>query len=233
MSDAVSHGAANAVRIDGIYIGELSHLEPGGHATGIFKRPVETAIQLTALGLEGDVQADRRVHGGPEKALHHYAVESYALLAEQFPQLSGELRAGSMGENVSTSGWREDDICIGDVFRIGSCRVQVSQPRSPCWKINHKFGEAGLSRAVAERGLTGWYYRVLEQGWIERGDAFELIERNGRALSLGRLWRTSLEHRPAAAQLREMMATPGLATGWVRKLSERLEWLERNPGPSP
>lgn len=215
--------------IQHIFIGGLSTLEPEGQSTGIFKHAATGAVRLRREGLEGDIQADRRVHGGPEKALHHYAAENYALLAGHLPQLAEALVPGSLGENLSTAGWTEGTVCIGDVFRIGACRVQVSQPRSPCWKINHKFGDAALSRFIAERGVGGWYYRVLEGGAIRAGDAFELLERNTQPITLRRLWQANVAHRPAAEELRTIAATPGLSPGWMRKFNERFEWLQRNP----
>ena len=127
-----------ATDISGLYIGEISVLGPEGQRSGIFKRPV-AAVEVSTDGVHGDHQADRRVHGGPEKAVHHYAADNYKLLAARFPGIADALVPGQIGENVSTRGWTEDDVHLGDVFRIGAARVQVSQPRSPCWKINHRF----------------------------------------------------------------------------------------------
>ena len=172
-----------ATHVEGLYIGKISVLGPEGQLSGIFKRPVGT-VNVSADGFEGDHQADRRVHGGPEKAIHHYAAENYALLAASFPEIAQALVPGQIGENVSTQGWTEDDVHLGDVFRIGAARVQVSQPRSPCWKINHRFDVEGLSKLIAEAGMTGWYYRVLTPGSIAVGDPFELLDRDTDAVSL-------------------------------------------------
>jgi MOSC domain-containing protein YiiM len=169
------------------------------------------------------------VHGGPERALHHYAADNYPVLAAAFPELESQLVAGSLGENLSSLGLTEETACIGDTFRLGGARIQVSQPRSPCWKIDCKFGATGLSRFIAERGLAGWYYRVLQAGDLRTGDALELIERNPEPISLRRLWQAHVAHRPEADELAACAATPGLTAGWVRKLSERLDWLRRNP----
>ena len=214
--------------IDGVYIGGIVPLPPEGQATGIFKHPAAGPVRLTRQGLVGDAQADRRVHGGPDKALHHYAAENYPRLAAAFPAQAAQLVPGSIGENLSTRGWTEESVCIGDVFRVGGARVQVSQPRSPCWKIDHKFAAAGMSRFIAEAGITGWYYRVVEEGELAPGDPFELLERPAPAATLARLWRTGLMHRPDEAELAALAATPGLAAGWVRKLEERAEWLRRH-----
>jgi len=215
--------------IDRVFAGGISPLPPEGQPTGIFKQPVDGSVALGKEGLAGDAQADRRVHGGPEKALHHYAADNYPVLAAAFPELASQLVAGSLGENLSSRGLTEETVCIGDIFRLGGARIQVSQPRSPCWKIDHKFGVAGLTRFIADHGATGWYYRVLEGGNLGTGDALELIDRNPDPITLQRLWQAHLAHRPDADEIAACAATPGLTPGWVRKLSERLDWLRRNP----
>lgn len=208
-----------------VYIGGIAPLPPEGAPTGIFKRAAAGPIRLGLEGLEGDRQADRRVHGGPEKAVHHYAAENYGILRSAFPAAAAAFVPGSLGENLSTRGWTEDGVCVGDVWRVGTATVQVSQPRSPCWKINHKFGIDELSRLIAERGIAGWYYRVLEPGVVAAGDGFELIERNSHAVTLKRLWLAQLSHRPDVGELDFLRGTPGLSPNWVQKLDQRIAWL--------
>lgn len=218
-------------RIGGLYVGGITVLQPEGQSTGIFKHRVTSPRQLTREGFSGDVQADRRVHGGPEKAVHHYAAENYAQLAAKFPAAAGALVAGSLGENISSSGWDEAGVCIGDIFRLGRAVIQVSQPRSPCWKINHKFSEPGMSRFIAEQGITGWYYRVVEEGTVDPDDVFELLERPSPQVTLARLWQVGLAHRPAIEELTLLIATVGLTPGWVDKLTTRRDWLSKNSSP--
>lgn len=216
----------------GVFIGSITSLPPNGSPTGIFKQPVDGPVTVSVEGLAGDRQADRRVHGGAEKAVHLYPAGHYARLAAAFPALAGAFVPGSMGENLSVAGWDEEAVCIGDVFRVGSCRLQVSQPRSPCWKINHKFGDEGLAEFIANACISGWYFRVREGGSVAVGDAFELLERNPAPVSLARLGRVQRTHRPAAAELREIAATPGLTPAVAKKLLDRLGWLERLKGPA-
>ncbi|MDR2239700.1 MAG: MOSC domain-containing protein [Zoogloeaceae bacterium] len=213
-------------RIDAVYTGGIRPLPPEGHPSGIFKQKAAGPVWLGAEGLDGDAQADRRVHGGPWKALHHYATENYARLAAAFPDKAALFVPGSFGENVSTTGWDEDAVCVGDVFRIGTATVQVSQPRQPCWKLNHKFGEDGLMRHIAEHCLAGWYYRVLENGPIAADDSFELIERNARPVTLRHLWFAFQTHRPDPAVLAQLRDIPGLSPNWVDKLNQRIAWLK-------
>lgn len=212
-----------------LFAGGITRLQPEGEPSGIYKHALAGPVWLGREGLAGDVQADRRVHGGPDKALHHYAAENYARLAAAFPAIAGALLPGSLGENLSTRGWSEAQVCVGDVFRLGAARLQVSQPRSPCWKIESKFATSGLSRHIAEHGLTGWYYRVLEPGRVAAGDDFERIEQAPGALTLASLWRLSREHRPDLDALAAAARAPGLAPEWARRLAERLDWLRRHP----
>jgi MOSC domain-containing protein YiiM len=216
-------------RVVGLYAGGVAPLPPEGRPSGIVKKRLDGPAMLGREGLEGDAQADRRVHGGPEKALHHYAAESYAALAAVFPGIAAQLVPGSVGENLTTEGWSEALVCIGDVFRLGEARIQVSQPRSPCWKIDHRYGEPALSRAIAERGLTGWYYRVLEPGRVGPDSEFELLDRGASAVTIRRLWTANLARRPDPDELALLAAAPGLNPGWAKKLADRLDWLRRNP----
>src|SRR3546814_11858424 len=100
------------------------------------------------------------LHGGPEKALHHFPARNYALFAPRFPEIAAQFVPGSIGENFSTDEWTEEEVCIGDVYALGSARIQLNQPRSPCWKIDARYGVDGLTQFVADQGVAGWYYRV-------------------------------------------------------------------------
>lgn len=213
-----------------LFTGQIIRIDDEGQSTAIYKQPVAGAIALGGEGLSGDAQADRRVHGGPEKAVHHYAAENYARLAARFPAIAAALLPGSIGENVSTLGWDERKVCIGDVFRLGSARVQVSQPRSPCWKIDHRYATPGMARHIAESGLTGWYYRVLETGEVAPGDAFALLDHPPGAIPLATLWQLWGEHRPPIERLLHAAEAPGLTPGWRRKLVDRAAWLQANGG---
>lgn len=221
-----------AVRIDQVYTGSVRPLPPEGQPTGIFKEPVAGRVLLTREGLVGDVQADRRVHGGPEKALHQYAAENYPRLAAAFPACADRLLPGSLGENLSGRGVTEAEICVGDVFRLGAATIQACQPRSPCWKIDHKFDTPGMARHIAEHGIAGWYYRVLEEGEIGAGDLLELVERHPGAPTLRRLWQAQADLRVRPEELEALARSPGLAAGWTKKLAERADWLRRHrPAP--
>lgn len=160
-----------------IHIGGITKLQDGTES-GIFKSRVLGPIELKADGLVGDKQADLKHHGGLEKALHHYAFDHYKTWRSEYPQLEQHLRTpGAFGENISTSGLTEKDICVGDTFSLGSSVIQVSQGRQPCWKLGVRFGMKRMPLLVQRTGRLGWYYRVLEPGVIETSQTMELVDR--------------------------------------------------------
>lgn len=210
-----------------IFRGGIRPLPPDNAPTGIFKQAIEMPVWLGREGLAGDAQADRRVHGGPDKALHQYPVVHYARLAAAFPDAEPLLVPGSLGENLSVSGWDESNLAIGDVFRLGDAQIQVSQPRSPCWKIDHRFSADGMAQFIAAQRITGWYFRVLEEGAVEPGADFERIERNPAPVSIAALLALWDAHRPDPELLLEVSRTLGLSAGWVKKLTERAVRLQQ------
>jgi MOSC domain-containing protein YiiM len=133
-----------------------------------------------------------------------------------------------LGENISTRGMTEHDVCIGDVFGIGEARIQLSQPRSPCWKIDRRLKVDGASRFVEAAGVTGWYYRVLDEGRLCAGDEIVLLERPNPWLTLVHYWDMVMAHRPDPLALRQIAAAAGLAADKAERWLERAAWLEAN-----
>lgn len=215
-------------KIDHVFAGGLGVLQPEGQRTGIFKQRQAGPVRVERQGIVGDQHGDTRVHGGPEKAVHQYAAQNYQRLAQAFASSAGQLVAGSLGENISASGLSELNVHIGDVFRIGSSLLQVSQPRSPCWKINHRFDAEHMSMFVARERITGWYYRVVQPGFIEAGDSIELLERHTESFSIDQFWQVQLAHRPVIDELLALAGSRGLAEDWKRRLSERAKYLHKN-----
>ena len=137
-----------------------------GHAvtSGIAKVPVRAEfLHLDRLNLEGDGQADLRVHGGPDKAVYAYPSEH---LPRWSAELGQELGPGAFGENLTTAGGTEDDVCIGDKWFWGDAVLEVCQPRSPCYKLAMHRGRGDIGRRMHKSGRTGWYLRVLEPGRV-------------------------------------------------------------------
>lgn len=198
--------------------------------TGIFKQPLPGAVAVDEQGIVGDIQADKTVHGGPEKALHQYALASYRLMHQALPELAEKLNAGSMGENITARGMHEQNVFIGDIYRMGGITVQVSQPREPCWKINSKFGHKHLAKFITQHYINGWYFRVLEDGEIAAGDNIELLERPN-LLSVYNFLRIYIDHRPSGADLKAALQCQGLNPAWRKKLQQRFERLSGTDSP--
>ncbi|MCZ4304044.1 MOSC domain-containing protein [Zoogloeaceae bacterium G21618-S1] len=210
-----------------VFAGGLRPLPPEGQMTGMFKTRLNTPVMCTREGLLGDMQADRRYHGGPDKAVHLYPADHYARLIEAFPALAAQVGPGTLGENLSVADVDETRVCLGDVFALGACRLQITQSRRPCWKIDHRLGVSGASRRVAEDGITGWYFRVLDEGLIVPDTRMTLVERPNPSISLARLWAVETAHRPAVDEVRALSRAAGLSAGWAKKLAQRADWLER------
>lgn len=210
---------------------------PGSDAlSGIAKTPAGRPLVLGAEGLEGDEQADRRVHGGVEKALHQYPLDHYATWRLELGQLPPLRAPGGFGENISTSGLTEATVAVGDIFRLGSALIQVSQGRQPCWKLNRRFDVLDMARRVQQTGRTGWYYRVLEPGVVASTDQLDLIDRIAPDWSLHRLWYTLYVDRLNLYELKGIAALEVLAEGWRKYAVRRLEsgrvedWRKRLDG---
>jgi MOSC domain-containing protein YiiM len=209
---------------------------PGSHSA-IDKQPRQGALQVTTLGIAGDEQGDLRVHGGLDKAIHHYPREHYAAWAAELGAQPLLEQPGAFGENFSSHGWSEAEVCLGDRIRVGSALLEISQGRMPCWKLNERFGLAQMALRVQQSGRTGWYYRVLEEGVVQAGDAFELVERRHAQWSVARLSAVLFDKRLEPELLRECLALP-LVPNWRRTLEKRLEqrqvedWTSRLQGRS-
>src|SRR5580658_8905452 len=152
--------------------------------TGFFKQPVAGAIFAGATNLAGDGQADLKHHGGVDKAVLAYSADHYPDWRSQL-NLPG-MPSGAFGENLTITGFREETVCIGYIFRIGPVTFEVSQPRQPCWKLARRWRLHELTGLVVRNGRSGWYLRVLEEGWIEAPMPVRLIERPNPAWSIAR-----------------------------------------------
>ncbi len=205
--------------IDTLYAGRPREIAPG-RRSAIGKAPLAPPWRIAAEGLVGDRQADRRHHGGVEKALHHYPREHYDAWRADLPELAQEWRPAAFGENISTLGLTESSVCVGDVFTFGDARLQVSQGRQPCLNLNFRFGRRDMARRTQESGRCGWYYRVLQAGAARPGDSLRLIERPQPDWPLARLFALLYARARAFDELAEMAALPELAPNW-RVLARR------------
>ncbi|SHM30261.1 MOSC domain-containing protein [Roseibium suaedae] len=198
----------------GVFAGKPEQRWEGKEPSAIGKLPVEGPQRLTFTGLTSDQQADLRVHGGPEKALHHYAADHMSHWQTRFPDKADLFRPGCFGENISTEGLHEDNLCLGDVLTMGTATVEICQGRQPCWKLNLHTGIAAMAPSFQKSGKTGWYYRVLEEGNVAAGDKVRLIQRDYPQWPLARLisarFNPALEPETAA----ELAGMKPLAESW-------------------
>ena len=159
--------------IDELRLGKIKKLFSTN--TAIDKQSIDTC-EVTRTGLAGDEQAET-FHGGEERAILQYDSEHYKQLAVKFPNSSHLFVKGGFGENLVVPGMNEHNICVGDILKVGTVLLQVTQPRQPCFKLNHRFKEPTISRFSQDNCKTGWFYRVLEEGVISKGDTIEVTER--------------------------------------------------------
>ncbi len=187
-----------------------------GELSAIAKRPQKGPMKIGFLGLQGDEQADLSVHGGPDKALHQYPFDHYPRWAANAPDTQLLGLPGAFGENISTCGLREDMVCIGDKFRIGTALVEISQGRQPCWKQAEHMRWNALPALIVKERRSGWYYRVLEEGIAQAGDMLTLVERPLPDWSVARVFGLLVagEHKSDPAALKTLAAMDVLFKGW-------------------
>lgn len=189
--------------------------------SAIWKRPLAGPVRVHRTGVTGDEQADLRAHGGAEKAVLAYSFDHYAAWAEVIDPR--ELGPGAFGENFAIAGQDERTVAIGDVLAIGSARLQVAQPRAPCWKLTRKFRRQELAEEVIANGRTGWYLRVLDEGSLTAGDPIVVVDRPYPDLTLAQLHGV-LYAQPFDRDLAQSFATCAALTASMRqRLAGRLD----------
>lgn len=150
--------------------------------TSIYKEPVAGRVGVRRHNLDGDGQADLRVHGGEHKAVYAYPFEHYAQWERELER-SG-FTPGMFGENLTVSGATEEMICIGDTLRIGTAVLQVTHPRTPCFKLAHKFGRPQFIKEFLLSGRSGYYLRIVEEGELGADDAIEFLHRDPQRVTV-------------------------------------------------
>jgi MOSC domain-containing protein YiiM len=197
-------------RLLSVNVGTVRQIELAGQArtTAIWKLPVSGRVAVRGVNLAGDDQADRRVHGGPDKAVYAYAREDYAWWERQ---LGRRLDPGTFGENLTTEGIDLTDALIGERWRVGSVVLRVTSPRVPCWKLGVRMGDPGFPRRFAAAGRPGAYLAIVEEGQVGAGDRIQVIHRPGHGVTVGLVAASyHRDHRLAAS----ILAAPELAEAW-------------------
>lgn len=195
--------------------------------TGINKTPVSSPIQVDQLGFEGDDQADKSVHGGPEQAVYCYSGNHYDHW-QQYLNVDA-LPFGSFGENLTVSELDETTVCIGDVLQIGTSKLQVTKPRIPCFKLAHKLGSKTMVKDFLYSGFSGFYCRVLQTGVINRLDEIITITHDKQAIDVKTaliLQKLDLSMLPAPKSLlKKALLIPSLTTELKQTFALRLDQL--------
>jgi MOSC domain-containing protein YiiM len=191
--------------------------------TSIFKTPVRERIWLRKLDFDGDQQADLTVHGGPDRAVYGYPLEHYDYWHRELPDV--ELPPGAFGENLTTEGLLESEVRIGDLFRLGSAQIIVTQPRLPCYKLQAKFRRADIVKRFAESHRTGFYFRVAQEGNVAAGDTIELVQRQPGNLTMSDIVTLYLSSARDVPMLRRAVELEALPTAWRDYFRRQLEQL--------
>ncbi|CAM4231801.1 MOSC domain-containing protein [Jeotgalicoccus halotolerans] len=203
--------------------------------TGAFKEKTDKPVFLSKEGLAGDECADKKNHGGPEKALFAYSLAHYDNWQRELGN-SG-ITAGGNGENISVMHMDETTVHIADIYELGGTMIQVSQPRRPCWKPARRHGDIDLAKKIEDTGRTGWYFRVLEEGSIQAGDTFKLLERPCPDWTIGRMNEVLYHNRDNIGLLENLRDSKFTPPSWKSALDkllagERIDDSKRLYGPN-
>lgn len=218
--------------------GAVAPLGKAGATSAIAKQPAAHPVAIGPLGLAGDAQADLRVHGGHDKAVHLYAWEHYAQWQRELGNLPLLQAPGAFGENLALTGLDEAGVCLGDHWRAGSAVLEVTQGRQPCWKLNLRFGVPDMSARVQNTLRAGWYCRTRQGGVVQAGDRLKLLERPHPGWTVQRLLALIRDRECDPAALSGVLELP-LPPSWRKLFARRLEqglaenWEARLQGAQP
>jgi MOSC domain-containing protein YiiM len=186
--------------------------------TSIFKTPVSRRVRVTRDNVEGDQQSDLSVHGGPDKAVYAYPAEHYSFWRRELPD--AELPWGAFGENFTTEGLLEDEVWIGDRYRVGTAELVVTQPRMPCYKLAIRFGRPDIVKRFLQSGRSGFYFAVEREGDVVAGDAIERLARDENRLSIAdvvALYATDSANQPLLERASDHPSLPAAWREYFRK----------------
>lgn len=187
--------------------------------SGIFKETVSGPVWLAYGGIQGDEQADRKYHGGPDKAVCAYPAAHYEYWRRQ-PGLA-DIPFGGFGENITLEGATEAQLCIGDRFKFDDAIVEISQPRQPCWKLSRRWHVKDLKEQAEQTGFTGFYFRVIKHGWLKPGGVGILVERPCPQWSLAECNEIMHKRPEDHAGARRLAECPQLSGSWKDTLFAR------------
>ena len=209
-------------QILGTFTGQVSDLS-NGFKSAIVKHAAEKLI-IKKNGIESDQVANEKYHGGDMRVIHHYSQKNYDHLSKVFPDIAHRFIPGSFGENIFTAELTESDLCIGDIYQLGTAKVQLTVSRRPCATINYAYQDERILKEVTHTGRTGWFYRVLEEGVVRPGDYLELLESPFAGLSVMRLYEQGYSAHTFSdkAFLEACLQTGLMDKGWKPKLESAI-----------
>ena len=184
--------------------------------SAIWKYPVDGRVRAEGINLEGDEQADRGVHGGPDKAVYAYGIEDYGWWVEQ---LGRPLDHGEFGENLTTRGLDLTNALVGERWEVGSTVLEVSEPRMPCWRLGVRMNDKHFPRRFLQAGRPGTYLRILQEGELGVGDEIRVVDRPAHELTVGDISRIYAGDR---AEVGRLLAVPQLSDSWREWAKQRL-----------
>jgi MOSC domain-containing protein YiiM len=190
--------------------------------SGISKRPVTDDVFLSVLNFEGDVQADKKNHGGKDKAVSVYPSVHYLYWKQHWDL---DLAPASFGENLAVDGLTEETVKIGDVFQLGEALLQISQPRMPCYKVGMNLKQESIPDDMVKTGYTGFYMRVLEPGFVEAGSTLKLVKKSEFDVTVAEVNLVTYHQKNDMDKLKKICALDDLAGGWRDKLIKQLKSL--------
>lgn len=191
--------------------------------TGVVKDPFAGEVWLGYEGLEGDGQADRRFHGGIDKAVCAYSAEHYPYWRERLAR--SDFSHGALGENFTVEGMTESEVYLGDIYSLGEAKVEISQPRQPCWKPARRWKVKDLTAQIENSGRTGYYFRVVHHGNVRAGQEFVLTSRKWPEWSIARCNAVMYEFQDDAEAAYALSECPALAGSWKDALHARYRRL--------
>lgn len=206
--------------LNAVYCGRVAQRH--GLETAIDKSAVNKDIYLSTVGLEGDQCADQHHHGGLERALHQYPLEHYAYWQKKYG-VDNKWQAPGMGENLSSEGMTEDTVCLGDRYQWGEAIIEVSQPRSPCFKLNKRWGIDSFSVDMQELSLCGWLYRVIQPGIVSEIQPLVLVEREPNAMTIREVCEIFFGDPLNKDGLLTLKQQCKLSESWMDKVRQRIE----------
>ncbi|HJQ71207.1 MAG TPA: MOSC domain-containing protein [Blastocatellia bacterium] len=189
--------------------------------TSIFKEPVDSPLMLRTLNLDGDRQADLSLHGGVAKAAYAYPSEHYEYWRGELPET--DFPWGMFGENFTTEGMFEDVVRIGDRYRIGEAEVVVTQPRMPCYKLGIKFGRADMVKRFLASRRSGFYFAILREGMVAKGDDIKLVFRNEQGVTVADITRLFAFDKDDLTTMERAIRTEALPEKWKEYFQQRID----------